>query len=261
MTLGILVTGAAGYLGATICKKLLGSGYGVLAIDTDEIALTQLQSLGEDERIRTLSVDVTDTQLLSMELQKCTYFFDRYVGLVNCVAYRDPNREKLHADFEDYDVEVWRKMLDVNLTGVFLSIQAFRKYLCTKGPASIVNLGSIYGALGTDHRIYSETNQQTGKRSNNPCAYSASKAGVAGLTRYLATLWGGEGIRVNCVSPGGIYQAGMDENFIAEYSTRVPLRAMGDADTVAETVHFLVSDRSKYVTGQEWLVDGGLSVW
>ena len=261
MISGVMVTGAGGYLGKKICRKLLNSGYGVLAIDIDSAALPGLKEIEPSERLVSCVIDITDRDALSAELPKYSTAFQKFTGLVNCISSNGIDGQELHAEFERYDVETWRRLLDINVTGVFLAIQGFKNYLYSSGPASIVNLGSIYGSMGTDHRIYERTNRVRSRRQNNPAAYSASKGAILALSRHLAALWGPDQIRVNSVSPGGIWNSNMSPEFVADYSERVPLRSMVKAETVGEVVEFLLSDRSNDITGQDWLVGGGLSGW
>jgi NAD(P)-dependent dehydrogenase (short-subunit alcohol dehydrogenase family) len=124
---------------------------------------------------------------------------------------------------------------------------------------SIIQTASIYGAVAPDQRIY-EGSKYLDRQINTPAVYSVSKAAVIGLTRYLATYWADKGIRVNALSPGGV-ESGQNETFIRNYSSRIPLGRMARADEVVSTLIFLASDASSYVTGQNFLVDGGLSVW
>jgi NAD(P)-dependent dehydrogenase (short-subunit alcohol dehydrogenase family) len=142
---------------------------------------------------------------------------------------------------------------------LFLVSQAIGTLMARRGAGSIVHTGSIYGLMGPDHRIY-EGSEYLGSTISSPPVYSASKGGVIGLTRYLATYWAKDGVRVNAVTPGGI-QSGQNDEFQKRYGARVPMGRMAQADEVAAGVLFLASDASSYVTGQNLHVDGGLSAW
>jgi NAD(P)-dependent dehydrogenase (short-subunit alcohol dehydrogenase family) len=124
---------------------------------------------------------------------------------------------------------------------------------------SIVQTSSIYGVLGPDLRIY-KGSRYLGREITTPAVYAASKAGVVGLSRYLATTWAIHQIRVNSVTPGGIL-SGQNDEFVSRYSDRVPLGRMGTPDEIASAVVFLASNASSYVTGQNLIVDGGLEAW
>ncbi len=159
------------------------------------------------------------------------------------------------APFEDYPLDVWRRVIDVNLTGSFLvARESGRAMKASGGNASMVLVSSIYGLIAPDHRIYD------GQPFKSFAAYSASKAGIVGLTRWLATWWAKDGIRVNCLAPGGTYND-HDPAFAAAYSTRVPLGRMANRDELSASLLFLLSDASSYITGQVLAVDGGMSAW
>ena len=119
---------------------------------------------------------------------------------------------------------------------------------------SIVNVGSIYGSLAVDHRIYEDAERQT------PIGYALAKGALVQMTRYLAAYWAPQGVRVNCVSAGGIKRA-QTPGFYANYSSRVPMARMAEAEEIASAVAFLAGDASSYITGVDLLVDGGLHVW
>ena len=131
--------------------------------------------------------------------------------------------------------------------------------MATQGLGSIIQTASIYAVVGPDQRIY-EGSLYEGRPINTPPVYSASKAGVVGLTKYLATYWGGKGVRVNTLTPGGV-ASGQNETFVGRYSARVPLGRMADSKEIATALVFLASDASSYITGQNLIVDGGLSAW
>jgi NAD(P)-dependent dehydrogenase (short-subunit alcohol dehydrogenase family) len=125
----------------------------------------------------------------------------------------------------------------------------------------ILNIASDVGNISPDHRIYEGVvSPHTGRAFNTPIAYSTTKAGVINFTRWLATYWADKGIRVNCLSPGGVY-AGHDSHFVEKLSHRIPLARMAHADEYRGAVLFLVSDASSYMTGANLIVDGGRTAW
>ncbi len=156
--------------------------------------------------------------------------------------------------FEDYPLALWQKAIDINLTGAFLFAREAGKVLKDGQYGSLINVASIYGIVGPDHRIYD------GQPFKSFPAYSASKAGIIGLTRWLATWWAKDGIRVNCVSPGGVYN-GHDESFAAAYGKRTPMGRMAERDEITGILIYLLSDSSRYCTGQNFIIDGGLTSW
>jgi NAD(P)-dependent dehydrogenase (short-subunit alcohol dehydrogenase family) len=149
--------------------------------------------------------------------------------------------------------------MQVNLDGYFFMAQAIGPRMANRGRGVIVQTCSIYGLVGPDQRIY-EGSEYLGMPINSPAIYSASKAGVVGLSQYLATYWGAKGVRVNTLTPGGV-ESGQNEEFSRRYSARVPLGRMANPDDMAFALLYLVSDEASYVTGHNLVVDGGLTAW
>jgi NAD(P)-dependent dehydrogenase (short-subunit alcohol dehydrogenase family) len=158
------------------------------------------------------------------------------------------------APFEEYPLPIWEAVLRTNLTGTFLVAREGGKAMLSGGGGSLINVSSIYGVVGPDHRIYE------GMPFSSFPAYSAGKAGVHGLTLWLATYWGPKGIRVNTLVPGGVYN-NHDPRFVERYSARTPMGRMANREDMVGMVLFLASGASRYCTGQRFVVDGGLTAW
>ena len=156
--------------------------------------------------------------------------------------------------FEDYPLSLWKMASDINLTGAFLFAREAGKALKNGGGGSLINVASAYGVVGPDHRIYE------GQTFQSFPAYSASKSGIIGLTRWLATWWGKDNVRVNCVSPGGVYN-NHNERFTAAYGNRTPMGRMADREEITGALIYLLSDSSRYCTGQNFIIDGGFTAW
>lgn len=156
--------------------------------------------------------------------------------------------------FEDYPLDLWQKTIAINLTGAFLFAREIGKVMQSENGGSLVNIASVYGVVGPDHRIYE------GQPFKSFPAYSASKAGMIGLTRWLATWWAQHDIRVNCVSPGGVFN-GHDQRFARAYGNRTPMGRMAERDEIPGILVYLLSDSSRYCTGQNFVIDGGLTAW
>jgi NAD(P)-dependent dehydrogenase (short-subunit alcohol dehydrogenase family) len=149
--------------------------------------------------------------------------------------------------------------MSVNLDGMFFVARSVGAKMIERNHGSIVQTASIYGVVGPDHRIY-EGSKYLDRQISSPAVYSASKAGVVGLTRYLATLWGPTKVRVNTLTPGGV-SSGQNRVFDEKYSVRVPMGRMAEAREMTGALVYLSSDAASYVTGQNLIVDGGLTAW
>jgi NAD(P)-dependent dehydrogenase (short-subunit alcohol dehydrogenase family) len=242
-----VVTGGNGLLGLAIAGALEGQGARVTVVDLASSVPGRAFvpcDLARDDDIR-----------------RCAETIERDHGpidvLVNNAASRGSDGRFFDA-VEDYRRETWAEVLAVNLDAVFWMSQAVGTAMASRGSGSIINTTSIYASdMGVDQRIYPSG---TAERMNAPASYSASKAGVVGLTRYLATYWGASGVRVNAVAPGGV-EAGQPASFRKAYALRVPLGRMASPDDLVGAYAFLASPASAYVTGQCLYVDGGLSSW
>jgi NAD(P)-dependent dehydrogenase (short-subunit alcohol dehydrogenase family) len=186
--------------------------------------------------------------------------FGRIDILHNNAAGKSDNLSHFFAPFEEYELSQWNQIMDINLGGMFLVAKHVGKFMVEQNKGgSIIQTSSIYGIMGPDNRIY-EGSFYLEHQINTPAVYSASKSAVIGLTKYLATYWANKGIRVNTITPGGI-ESGQNEVFKQKYSNRVPLQRMGKPHEIAGALLYLASDASAYVTGQNIIIDGGLSAW
>jgi len=259
-----LVTGGAGLLGRQFTRALGQAGAGVIVADLDiQAAQGHAKQLSqEDIKAFAVGVDVTDPKSTADMVYSAVDKFGRLDILVNSAAM-DPkfNPENLDAQsanaFETYPLESWKNAIDVNLTGMFLSCQAAVRQMLTQNYGVIINICSTYGLVGPDQRIYQRPD---GLDQFKPVYYTVSKAGVLGLTRYLATYYAGKPIRVNALTPGGIYNQ-HDDNFLKAYSARTVMGRMANLDEMNGAVVFLASEASSYMTGANLVVDGGWTAW
>jgi 2-deoxy-D-gluconate 3-dehydrogenase len=187
--------------------------------------------------------------------------FKRIDILVNNAAIDpkfDPNSHQSNSGkFEEFPLGIWQKALAVNLTGAMLTCKAVSKPMLENGEGVIVNISSMYGIVGPDQRLYEKEGESP---KYKPVYYSVTKAGIIGLTRYLATYFAGRNIRVNALTPGGVFKD-HDDDFLSKYSARVILGRMAEKDEMNGALLFLVSDASKYMTGANLVVDGGWTAW
>lgn len=252
----VAVTGAAGILGEHFCRELLQEGARVLAIDATGEALERLQAQLSSERLVTYRADIRDRAAVAAVRTDAESRFGPVHGLLNNAATKSPN---FFEPFETFPVEDWEHVMSVNLTGAMVCCQEFGGAMAAAGQGSVVNVLSIYGVVAPDQRIY-EGSEYLGRPINTPAIYSASKAGLWGLTSYLSAYWGAKGVRVNALTPGGIY-SGQNQTFVDRYSQRVPMARMGSPIDLCGALVYLMSDASGYVTGQNMIIDGGLTAW
>ncbi len=253
-----VVTGASGLLGREFCSGLIEAGAEVAVVDIDPVAAEALASnLGV--RARHFLCDVSSKESVVVCVDKIIQYFGRIDILHNNAATKTSDLQAFFEPFESYSLDTWREVMSVNIDGMFLMSQAVGKFMVAAGSGTIVQTSSIYGLLGPDNRIY-EGSDYMGGPINTPAAYSASKAAVIGLTRWLATYWADKGIRVNCLVPGGV-STGQNKVFSDLYSARVPMERMSESHEIVPALLYLVSDASSYVTGQIMSVDGGWSSW
>ncbi len=257
-----LVTGGAGILGHRFAAALADFGAAVAVVDLDGSAAEALAAdLNSRFGTPTLAVacDVSQPDLVAAMAARVEAELGPADILLNNAASKSDDPAAFFATPEDYDLETWRQVMAVNLDGLFLVAQKIGAGMAERGRGSIIQTASIYGLLAPDQRIY-EGSDYEGRPINTPPVYSASKAGVIGLTRHLAAQWAPRGVRVNALVPGGV-ESGQNETFKQRYAARVPLGRMARADEMPGAVIFLASDASSYVTGQALAVDGGLSAW
>jgi NAD(P)-dependent dehydrogenase (short-subunit alcohol dehydrogenase family) len=258
-----IVTGGAGLLGREFCRTLSEAGAAVAVADLDHEAAADVAngcSRG-GQRALAVEVDVAKPASVSAAIEAVIDTYGAVDILVNSAAL-DPKFDTQHASnaanaFEDFPLEAWNQALAVNLTGVFLCSQAAAKSMLKNGRGVMINLCSTYGLVGPDQRIY----QRPGKPAQyKPVDYSVTKAGVLGLTRYLATYYAGQNIRVNALTPGGVFNQ-HDDDFVRNYSTRTVLGRMAKKDEMNGALLFLASDASAYMTGSNLILDGGWTAW
>ena len=254
-----VVTGGYGQLGSQMCDALAEAGANVVvAARTYEKCVEKADALSEEHNeAMAVEVDVTNEKSVERMMEEVVDAFGGIDILVNN-AY---DARGYGVDFEDLTVEEWERTLEGCVTQAFLCAQNALPYLRESDYGSIVNIGSIYGVVAPDHRMYGDAD------INNPPTYGAAKAGVIQFTRWLASYVADEGIRVNSISPGGFYSEAMEDVedytdvFVPEYEFRTPLGRMGDETDMKGIIVYLASDASKWMTGQNILLDGGWTTW
>lgn len=255
----VVITGGAGILGQKFSRGFWNEGARVVILDVDPKAAENLAAdLGE--RALGLGCDIADPDDVKKATQACIDETGSIDVLINNAGSKSRDVRAFFTPFEDYSLDIWRDVMSVNIDGMFLMSQAAgRHMLAQKNGGAVINISSIYGMVGPDPRIY-EGSDYLGGAINTPAVYSASKAAVIGLTRWMATYWGDKNIRVNCLVPGGV-SSGQNGPFQQKYSSRVPMGRMARADEMVGPALFLGSDAASYVTGQVLAADGGWTAW
>ena len=236
----IIVTGGGGLLGKEFIKNLKSKG--AIAINADI-------NIKTDYEKNNLYCDITSEDSIVEAIKNIISVYGKIDGLVNN-AY--PRTKDWGCRFEDTTYESWTKNVNMQMNTTFLFIQKIMPELL-KTNGSVVNIASIYGVVGNDFMLYENTNLHTA------APYSAIKGGIINFTKYLASYFGRKGVRINCVSPGGIFD-NQDSIFVSNYEKKVPMGRMANPDDISPSVSFLLSDEAKYITGQNLIVDGGWTI-
>jgi 2-deoxy-D-gluconate 3-dehydrogenase len=259
-----IITGGAGLLGTHYANVLSQAGASVVAADIEGAQARDLaQRIAGETGADALGVEVDVSQPESVQAMVDAVLgaFGRIDILVNNAAI-DPKFDREGQDqhgntFEGFPFGAWQQAMAVNVTGMFLCAQAVAAPMRDARRGVIVNVSSTYGLVGPDQRLYQREGQPP---QYKPVTYTVSKAAALGLTKYLATYFAGTEIRVNALTPGGVF-ADHDEEFVRRYSARTVLGRMAEADEIAGALLFLVSDASSYMTGANLVVDGGWTSW
>lgn len=244
-----IVTGATGQLGYQFSAALLEAGANAVLADKISIPrekLENLKSIGPE--VMAINMDVTQKNSIKNIVKKVVSKFGRIDILVNNAGFA------VFTPFEKRSLDEFEKVINVNLKGVFLCSQIVGKQMIKQKSGNMINIGSTYGIVSPDHRIYGKSGR------NSSEVYGASKAGVIQITKYLATHLSKYNIRVNCITPGGVFNY-QDSEFVKKYSYKTPLGRMANETELKGAVVFLASDASAYVTGHNLVVDGGWTIW
>ncbi|MDU7349082.1 MAG: SDR family oxidoreductase [Klebsiella grimontii] len=263
----IIVTGGLGQLGAQYVKTLHDRGAKVAALATRVDAARVDRVLGaikDSDHLLCAEVNITDKASINRVLDSIEAKWGVPDGLVNNagVDTQPSAPPEVSGPFEEFPEEVFREVVEVNLVGTFLMTQQVGKRMKQAGKGgSIINVGSIYGVVSPVQDIYSYKKEDTGVPFIKPVAYSAAKSGLYNFTRYCATYWGRDGIRVNTLTLSGVERSDQDPRFQKNYTNRIPIGRMAKAHEYNGAVVFLLSDASVYMTGSNVVVDGGWTAW
>lgn len=233
-----VVTGGNGLLGKAIIDEIASNGGIAISVDITHET---------DTNRRTIKADLTN----SNEIKEVIRHIEENYGLISgWVNNAYPRTQDWGSDFLNLSEESLKKNVDWQLNSYILCCQSIISHMLVNKKGSIVNMASIYGIVGNDFTVYEGTNIIP------PSPYSAIKGGLINFTRFVASRYGRDGIRVNCVSPGGIFDH-QDKKFVEAYEKKVPLKRLGNPTDISPAVVFLLSNKSNYITGHNLVVDGG----
>lgn len=236
----IVVTGSSGLLGGKIVSSLRTEG--AIGIGAD-IAFKNKTEFDYE-------MDITSQDSVSGLISQLVGKYGRIDGWVNN-AY--PRTKDWGNKLEDVSIESWKQNIDMHLNGYFICCKLALEQMKGQKSGSLVNMSSIYGINGPDFTVYD------GTEMTMPVAYSAIKGGITNLTRYLAAYYGPYQVRVNSISPGGIFD-NQPETFVENYNKKVPLRRMGEPGDIVAAVHYLLTQEAAYITGHNLVIDGGWTI-
>lgn len=264
----ILITGGGGFLAGYFAQAVSELGGFPILLDLNNESLIKSSALLKSQGFSSDSFELNlkDKFQIRETISNISNKYSSIDVLINGAAFAMKNMKEAEknyfANFEDYDDELWQVALDINLTGTFLITQCVGSLMKMQGRGSIVNIASDVGIISPDHRIYEpdEERDYKGVSFNTPISYSVTKAGILSFTRFLATYWAKDGIRVNSLSPAGVFR-NQDPKFIEQLVYRIPLGRMAKPEELKGPIAFLCSDASSFITGSNLVVDGGRTIW
>jgi NAD(P)-dependent dehydrogenase (short-subunit alcohol dehydrogenase family) len=264
----IIVTGGAGFLGTHFSEAVAEMGGYPIILDVHqdsiERAIEYLKEYGY--AAAGFPLDITEPRQVNEVIDRILDKYARIDVLINAAAFAMKNLnmggERFFAPFEEYDPDLWKVSLNVNLTGTFLVTQSVGKIMKKEKRGVVINIASDVAVISPDHRIYQPDERfgYEGVPFNTPIGYSVTKAGILAFTRYLATYWAKDGIRVNALSPAGVYRS-QDPKFIEQLALRIPLGRMAFPQELKGPIVFLASEASSFMTGGNLVIDGGRTIW
>jgi NAD(P)-dependent dehydrogenase (short-subunit alcohol dehydrogenase family) len=261
-----VITGGAGMLGQKHAEAIASAG-GVPVLADLPAAEPETKAAGLAARLGRevlgLKADIT----VEHEVQRLRDVLLERFGRIDILINNAANNPKVEAGtspawsrLESFPLSAWAADLAVGLTGAFLCSQVFGTEMARRGRGVILNVASDLAVIAPDQRLYRRDGLPDDQQPVKPVTYSVVKTGLLGLTRYLATYWADRGVRVNAISPGGVY-AGQPEEFVERVCQRIPLGRMAGVDEYQGAILFLCSDSSSYMTGANLVIDGGRSCW
>lgn len=263
----VIITGGAGFLGIKHAEAIAEVGGIPVLLDINgDAAETRAKEISDRFGVPSIGIkaDITEIEDIRSALDSILKEYARVDILINNAA-NDPKvkqgeNEVPWSRFENFSLETWNADIAVGLTGAFQCCQVFGAEMAKKKSGVILNIASDLGVIAPDQRIYRKDGLPDNLQNVKPVSYSVIKHGIIGLTKYLATYWAKDGIRVNSISPGGVYN-NQPPDFVEKLTNLIPIGRMADRDEYKGAIVFLVSDASSYMTGANLIIDGGRTCW
>ena len=268
-----IITGGTGLLGSVYTHSLLSLGASVIIIDKKIDKTKFIKNLVKEynltkeiiNKIKFVKCDITNKKQIDKSFKKIRSNLKNLKVLINNASLvKQVGNDDLRDTYKPFlqmKQKDWEDFFSVDLTGTLLVTQKCIPFLQKNGGGSIINISSTYGILSPDQRIYESLSHKNSKQKiEKPIGYSISKSGVLNMTRFLATKFAEDKIRVNTLTLGGVYDNN-PKTFVKSYSNKTPLRRMADKNEYAGPIIFLATDASSYMTGSNLVVDGGWSTW
>lgn len=262
-----VITGGAGLIGRKHAEAVLEGGGIPVLLDISEVTLTKARKTLQDEypghAVEVFKTDITDKK----DLQKIKDVLLKKYGHIDILINNAANNPKVEGGsknlnamrFTEFPTDIWNADIAVGLTGALLCAQVFGKVMEQQKKGVILNIGSDYGIIAPDQRIYRKEGIPEEEQIIKPVSYSVVKHGLIGMTKYLAAYWGDKGIRVNTLCPASLYN-GQDQEFVDKISQLIPMGRMSKPEEYVCTILYMISDASSYMTGAAVVLDGGRTI-
>ena len=247
----ILLIGGNGLLGSQYINFLSKKVKFISVIDLDS---NNIKKNLLEKNIKFFQSNISNYEHFVKTIKKSIKFMNGIDVLINNAALTaefSVNNKKI---FDEFNFQAWKESIDITLNGTYLGCTTVLPYMIKKKKGQIINIGSHYGVVSPNHEIYKNEN------FNCPVSYSASKSAVISLTKWMGTKYAKSGIRINCISPGGVIN-NQSKVFIKKYSKLNPMKRMAKKNEFNGILHYLISEESKYVIGQNFVIDGGATTW